>query len=193
LNRISKSVGLLYMLLAPAMAFAEEGLHHGEAFELRRDGALIANFLVLLAGLLWLLFRFLIPMLKKRSEELAATMEQSENARKEALAKLAELEVKMKEFDVQSARIKKEATEQGEQIKAKIIADATAVAARIIEKAKDEIDNEAGKAQEKLRKEAVDLAAELASGLLVKNFNESDHRNSVKEYIKSVGAKGGAR
>lgn len=194
MNRTIRGAAVaLFGLLAPALAFAEEGLHHGTEFVLKRDGALIANFLVLLAGLLWLVFRFLLPMLKKRTEELAATMEQSESARKEALAKLAELDVKMKEFDAQSAKIRKDAVEQGEMIKAKIIEDAKFVAARIIEKAKDEIENEAGKAQERLKKEAVDLAAELADGLLRKNFNESDHRNSVKDYIKSVGSKGGAR
>jgi F-type H+-transporting ATPase subunit b len=184
---------ITFSLLAVSPAYAEEGLHHGTEFVLKRDGALIANFLVLLAGLLWLVFRFLIPALKKRTEDLAASMEQSETARKEAQAKLAELESKMKEFDAQSAKLRSEAVEQGELIKKKIIDDANSVAARIIEKAKSEIDNEAGKAQERLRKEAVDLAAELAEGLLKKNFGEADHRNAVKDYVKAVGAKGGAR
>jgi F-type H+-transporting ATPase subunit b len=180
------------LMLSAGVAGAEEGLHHGERFEMKRDGALILNFLVLLAGILWLLFRFGLPMLKKRSEDLAEGMAQSEMARKLAMEKLAELETKMREFEVQSAKTRKDAVAQGEELKAKIIADAKDVAARIMEKAKEEIDNEATKAQERLRRDAVELAAELADGLLRKNYKESDHRNSVKDFIKDVGARGTA-
>ncbi len=184
---------VLLVVASPLLAGAEEGIHHGEKFELRRDGAFILNFLVLLAGAVWLIYRFLLPILKTRTEELTATMAQTENARREAEARLAELEQKMREFEVQSAKIKKDALDEGELIKAKIIKDAAAVAAGIIEKAKSEIDSEALKAQNRLRREAVELSAGLAEEILSKNFNENDQRNSVKDYIKGVNVRGGAR
>ncbi|MBI3581100.1 MAG: F0F1 ATP synthase subunit B [Nitrospinae bacterium] len=186
---------LLVMLVvaAPCLAGAEEGIQHGEKFEMRRDGAFILNFLVLLSGAVWVVYRFLLPLLKTRTEEIAATMEQTENARREAESRLAELEEKMREFEVQSAKIKKDAVDEGEQIKAKIIKEATAVAAGIIEKAKLEIDSEALKAQNRLRKEAVELSTGLAAEILSRNFNENDQRNSVKDYINGVNMSGGAR
>ncbi len=184
---------VLLVVFTPLLADAGEGIQHGEKFELRRDGAFIVNFLILLAGALWVVFRFLLPMLKTRTEELTATMEQTQNARREAEARLAELEQKMREFEVQSAKIKKDAVDEGELIKAKIIKEAEAVAAGIIEKAKVEIDGEALKARNRLRREAVELSAGLAAELLSKNFNENDQRNSVKDYIKGVDVRGGAR
>ncbi|MBI3793889.1 MAG: F0F1 ATP synthase subunit B [Nitrospinae bacterium] len=186
-------VVIFALIVTPEFAGASEGVPHGEHWELRRDGALIANFLVLLAGLLWLVFRFLLPALKNRTEELTNVMQQSETAKKEAGARLAELESKMREFEAQAVKIRNDAAEQGEKIKAKIIEDARASAARILEKAKAEIDNEGVKAQERLRRDAVALATELAEGLLKKNFNDGDQRNAVKGYIKSVEMMGGSK
>ena len=184
---------LACFLLIAGVAGAEEALHHGEKFELRRDGSLIINFLILASGLFWVTFRFGIPALKNRSKGLAESMEKAEAARKMAMERLAELEKKIKEFEAQSAKIRQDAVEQGEQTKAKIIEEARAMALRIIEKAREDIESEAGKAQERLRRDAARLAAELAGDILRKNYGEADHRNSVRDFIKYINAKGHAK
>jgi F-type H+-transporting ATPase subunit b len=177
---------LAAVLVAPVVAHAE-GLHHSTEFVMRRDGAWIVNFLILFAGLLWIIVRFLVPALQKRSEDLAAAMELAEKTKREATDRLAELEAKLREFETATARIRRDAQDQGDIIKARIIADANAAAARILEKAQAEIESERAKAQTRLRNETVEMAVEMATGILTKNFNENDNRNAVKEYLLKVG------
>ncbi len=180
---------LLIALLVPVAAYAGGGLHHSTEFVMKRDGAWIVNFLILFSGLAWVTVRFILPALQKRSEDLAAAMARAEAAKDEATARLAELKTRMQEFQAESAMIQKEAQEQAEKLRAQIIADATAAAKRIVDKAHAEIASETVRAQTRLRRESASIAMEMATGLLSKSFNESDHRSSVGEYLKKVGEK----
>lgn len=175
-------------VLVAAPAFAS-GLHHADHFEIRRDGAWIVNFALLLAGALWIIFRFILPALKQRSEALQKEMEDSERARKESLARLAELEGKLKAFESEAVRIRQEAVEEGEKLKKQIIAEAEAASRRLLEKAQAEVEGETLKARGRLKKEAVEMAMAMATDLLKKNVNEKDHHDAVKQYAQSVGGR----
>jgi F-type H+-transporting ATPase subunit b len=170
----------------PGVAWAE-GLHHATEFVMRRDGAWIANFAILLSGILFLIFRFMLPALRKRTEDLAEAMDVAAKAKREAEARMDELDAKMRAFEQEAQRVQAEAREQGEALKAKIIAEAVAAAKRILDKAQSEIESETMKAATRLKKETVAMAMEMASGALAKNFNETDQRNAVKEYLQRVG------
>ncbi|MBI5178422.1 MAG: ATP synthase F0 subunit B [Nitrospinae bacterium] len=181
-----KRAFLVFALLLPGAAFAE-GLEHSTEFVMRRDGAWIANFVILATGLGYVIYRFLIPALRKRSEDLAEAMAGAEKLKKEAEARLAELDAKMREFEAETRKVQQDAREQGEALKAKIIAEAETAAKRILKKAQDEIESERAKATGRLKKEAVEMAMETATGLLEKNFNEADHRKAMTEYVARVG------
>lgn len=175
-------------LLAAAPAFAE-GLHHADHFEMRRDGAWIVNFALLFAGALWIVVRFVIPALKQRSEALQKEMNDGELARKESLARLAELEGKLKAFESEAARIRQDAVEEGDKLKKQIIAEAEAAARRLLDKAQAEVESETAKARGRLKKEAVEMAVAMAADMLRKNVNEKDQQAALKQYVQSVGGR----
>lgn len=175
-------------VLVAAPAFAE-GLHHADHFELRRDGSWIVNFAILMAGLLWIIFRFAIPALKQRTESLQKDMDDGERNRKESLARLAELEGKLKEFESEAARIRQDAVDEGEKLKKQIIAEAEAASRRLLDKARMEVESETLKARGRLKKEAVEMAVAMAADMLKKNVNEKDQQSAVKQYAQSVGGR----
>ncbi len=175
-------------ILAAAPAFAG-GLAHADHFEMRRDGAWIVNFALLLAGLLWIIIRFVIPALKQRSALLQQEMDDSERARKESLARLAELEGKLKAFESEAARIRQDAVDEGEKLKKQIIAEAEIASRRLLDKAQAEVESETIKARGRLKKEAVEMAMAMAADMLKKNVNEKDHQGAVKQYAQSVGGR----
>lgn len=174
------------LLAAPAFA---GGLAHADHFEMRRDGAWIVNFTLLLAGLLWIIIRFVVPALKQRTESLQKEMDDSELARKESIGRLAELEGKLRAFESEAARIRQDAAEEGEKLKQRIIAEAETAARRLLDKAQAEVESETGKARARLKKEAVDMAVAMAADMLRKNVNEKDHQAAVKQYAQSVGGR----
>lgn len=175
-------------LLAAAPAFAS-GLAHADHFEMRRDGSWIVNFVILLAGLLWIIIRFMVPALKQRSELLQQEMDDRERARKEALAHLAEIENKLKAFESEAARIRQDAVDEGEKLKKQIIADAEAASRRLLNKAQMEVESETIKARGRLKKEAVEMAMAMATDILKKNVNEKDQQGAVKQYAQSLGGR----
>ncbi len=184
MNKLFTALAALLLSAAPAFA---AGLAHAEHFELRRDGAWIVNFILLLSGLLWIIFRFVVPALRKRTEQLQAEMDGSERARKEAIRRLADMEDKLKEFEAESARIRQDALEEGEKLKRQLIAEAEHAARRLMEKAHAEIESETIKARGRLKKETVEMAVAMAADMLAKNVTEKDHHAVVKQYVETVG------
>ncbi len=179
---------LLYVVLTAVPAFAS-GLAHADHFEMRRDGAWIVNFAVLLAGLLWIITRFIIPALKQRTALLQKEMDDAERSRKESLARFAEMEGKLKAFESEAARIRQDAVDEGEKLKKQIIAEAEAASRRLLAKAQAEVESETIKARNRLKRDAVEMAVAMAADMLKKNVNETDHRGAVKQYAQNVGGR----
>ncbi len=178
----------LCAVLTAAPAFAS-GLEHADHFELKRDGSWIVNFAILLAGLLWIIFRFIIPALKQRSELLQQQMDDAERARKESLSRFAEMEGKLKAFESEATRIRQDAVDEGERLRKQIIAEAEAASRRLLDKAQAEMESETIKARNNLKREAVEMAVAMAAEMLKKNVNETDHRGAVKLYAQNVGGR----
>ena len=177
---------VLAIILVPTAAFAAGGLQHAEEFVLKRDGAWIVNALILFGGLYWLIKRFGIPALQTRSEDIAATLDDAEKAKNEAMKKLAELESKLKDFEEESRRMKNDAAAEGELIKREIIDEAKAQAERILHKAKQEIEAEKHRATNRLRKETAELAVKLATESIQKGFGADDQKKVVADYLSNV-------
>ncbi len=182
------AAAFVWAMLAAAPAFAS-GLAHADHFEMRRDGSWIINFVLLAAGLFWIITRFIGPALKQRSELLQQEMDNGERARKEALARLAEMEGKLKAFESEAARIRQDAVDEGEKLKKQIIAEAEAASRRLLDKARAEVESETIKARGRLKKEAVEMAVAMAADMLKKNVNEKDQQGAVKQYAQSVGGR----
>ncbi len=176
---------VLAILLAPVSAWAG-GLKHAESWELNRDGAWVVNFLILFSGLFYLVKRFILPELKKRSEEIAKNLEDTEKARMDAMKNLSELEQKLRKFEEDAEQMKQDAIAEGAKIKNEIVEEAKAQSRRIVEKAKAEIEAEALRAKMELKSATAELAVKVARDILTENIKASDQPVIVKEYIERL-------
>ncbi len=177
----------LSVFIIPAAAHAG-GLKHAESWELGRDGAWIFNFLILFAGLYWIVRRFIIPALTQRTKDISERLEQAEKLRMETMKNLADIEYKTRAFEKESAAMREEAIEEGKKIKEQVVQEAQNSAARIVEKAHAEIERETLKAMDSLKKETAELAVKLASEIIAENVGKEDHERSIEEYIDKVGS-----
>ncbi|MEE8483442.1 MAG: F0F1 ATP synthase subunit B [Nitrospinota bacterium] len=179
-------IAFLSVFIIPAAAYAA-GLKHAERWELGRDGAWIFNFLILFAGIYWIIHRFIIPALSQRSKDIAKNLEQAEKLRMETMKALADIEYKTRAFEKEAAAMREEAIVQGKKIKEQIVKEAQNFATRIVEKAHAEIERETLKAMDSLKKETAELAVKLASELIAENVGKDDHMRITEEYIDKVG------
>ena len=169
----------------PAAAAASEGggLAHATEWVTWRDGGRIVNFLILLAPIVWLIKRFMIPALNERSKSIGVSLEEAEKNRIEAMKQLSDLEYKVRQFDQETAALRVDAEKEGEKIRDQMIAEAKEVAARIIDQAKMEMQNETLKAKDRLRRESAELSVKLATEILEKDLRETDHKLIVDDYM----------
>ena len=177
----------LTFALCAGTAWAGEGILHATEWVTWRDGGRIVNFLVLFAGVYWIIKRVAVPFFKNRTEEIAKQLEEAEAARMDAQKKLGDLEYRIHQFERESEKLREEAAAESARIKQQIIDDANHVAERIVGKAKAEIESETHKAELRLRKETVELAIKLATGTLNEKLETKDHHSIVEQYAKSLG------
>jgi len=173
------------ILALPVAAAASEGggLAHATEWVTWRDGGRIINFLILFAPILWLIKRFIIPALSERSKNISVSLEEAEKNRIEAMKKLSDLEYKIRQFDQETAAMRRDAEKEGEKIRDQIIAEAKEIAARIIDQAKMEMQNETLKAKDRLRRETAELSVKLATQILEKDLRKTDHKLIVDDYL----------
>jgi F-type H+-transporting ATPase subunit b len=176
---------VLAVLALPVAAVASEGggLAHATEWVTWRDGGRIFNFLILFAGIFWLIKRVIIPALKERSEKISSSLEEAEKARMNAMKKLSDLEYKIRQFEKESAAMRMDSKKEGEKIKEQVIEEANAIAARILEKARTEIANESLKTRDRLRRETAALSIKLAADILEKDLRETDQKVIVDDYM----------
>jgi len=173
------------VLALPLAAAASEGggIAHATEWVTWRDGGRIINFLILFVPILWLIKRFIIPALTERSKNISVSLEEAEKNRIEAMKKLSDLEYKIRQFDQETAAMRRDAETEGEKIRDQIIAEAKDIAARIIDQAKMEMQNETLKAKDRLRRETAELSVKLATQILEKDLRETDHKLIVDDYL----------
>ncbi|MBW2090619.1 MAG: ATP synthase F0 subunit B [Deltaproteobacteria bacterium] len=144
------------------------------------------NFLAMVIILVVLLRKPLRQFFGNRREEIAATLSDLELKKAESEEQYLKLERKLIEFDSEKDAIIAEYIEEGEKEKAKIIANAQEIAARIQQQAEVAIKQEIRQAKAELKREIADLAASQAEEIIKNNINEQDQERLVEEYLDKV-------
>lgn len=181
-----KSIIVFAFLVVPSIGWAAEGLALAEEWVLMRDGAWIINFAVLFTVLYLIVKRYILPLLRNRSEGIAKALAETEKARMGAMKTLADLEYKTRQFEKESEQMRREAVAEGERIREEFKKEATNRSRIILEKAKVKIESEILKARNRLRQDAVEFAMKIAQDLLSEKVEEKDHRKIFEEYLESV-------
>jgi F-type H+-transporting ATPase subunit b len=172
---------------SPILAFAAEGNGGGS------DGGKlwdlvwrIINFLILAGLLVYLLKTPFKNFLNQRQQSIVESLDKAEEARQEARRRAEEIDQKLAKASEEIEEIIKMLVDQGDAEKKKIFENARQEAERLKQQARFMADQEVKKARVMLRKEAVDLAANMAEALLKEKITDSDHKRLVEEYVEKV-------
>ena len=179
------AVALLLAVAGPAAA--ESGGEHGGSLFWQ-----VANVVLLLAVLIYFARKPVLGYLAGRRDTIAKNLESSAQLLAESERKLAEWSRRAANLDPQAASIREATLRAAEAERDRILADARVTAQRIQQSASAVAERELRLAQEALRREAADLAIELAAKILREQGNDADRSRLVDEFIGRI-EQGGAR
>lgn len=178
------AITLLSMVLAAAAAWAAGGGEGGDhAAEMKDFAWRVANFLVLMGLLYWMMWKKIRAFFTGRREEIKSSLEEAEVVKADAEKKFKEYDEKLKKAEEEIQNISAMIRQQGEEEKQRIIADAGRAAEKMKEDAKARMDQELKKARNELRLEASELAIQMAEDILKKKVTKEDHEGMVREYL----------
>lgn len=147
----------------------------------------LVNLLILFLLLKHFLFKPVQNILAQREEEIQKDFDDAHKASTEANALREEYEKHMAEAKAEAADIVKTATRRAQQNGEEILLDARNQANRMLEKADAEIEQEKKKAMNELKDEISGIAMDIASKVVEREINESDHEALIREFIEGVG------
>ena len=147
----------------------------------------VVNFLILL-GILWkLLGDKMKTYFSDRRVELARMIEEADKAKADAEKQYADYQQKLGNVDKDIKEIKDAIMGELEGEKQRIIDEGKAASERIVAQAKWSAEQEVLKAKNSLRNQVIDMAGDMASGLVVKSMTTDDQKRMVEEYLNKVG------
>jgi F-type H+-transporting ATPase subunit b len=166
-------------LAAPAFAESEGG-HGGGVFWQ------VANTLLLVAVLIYFARKPVLGFLAGRRETISKNLESAASVLAESERRLAEWNQKAANLDQEANTIRDAIRRAAEAERDRILADARVSADRMRQSASALAERELNQAREKLRREAADLAVELAAKILREQVNDGDRARLVEEFIGRV-------
>jgi F-type H+-transporting ATPase subunit b len=167
-------------------ALGSEGAHGGES-DLWQDLIWPAlNFALLVGVLLAVARRPIRDFFRARGEQIRSELDAASRSLAEAEARHADWQRRLTSLDAELARIRADARERAEAERAHILSDAAAAAERIRTDARNAVDQELRRAREQLRREAAELAVELAAEALRTRVTDDDRGRLVDEFIQTI-------
>lgn len=151
---------------------------------------------VIFPALNFLIYAFIIvkyalpavrSFLKSRREEVIATMSQASAKMAAAQGMVDEYQAKLAAVDREVQTLQATLRDEGERDKAKLLADANAMAAKVKDDARILADQEVKMARQKIREEMAIQAEATARALLQRNLSVDDQNRLADEFIQSIG------
>ena len=167
------------------------------------SGGLMFWTLVVFLMLLFVLGKFVFPMItaavEAREKALEDAIEAAKKDREEAKKYLEEQRQQVEAARNDAAKIITEGRSMGEKLRAEMVEQTRAQQQDMLERARREIDSERNRAIADMRREAVDLAIAGASRVIERNLDQKSNREIVEKFLSSIpapgekaGGKGGA-
>jgi F-type H+-transporting ATPase subunit b len=122
-----------------------------------------------------------------RSEEIQRKLEELKREKEEAENRYREVEKQLREFEAKRNDIIDRYKKEGLAEKDKIIVEAKERVQQILNQSELTIQQEIQSAKTRLKREVVELAAQKAQEILVKEMDEGDHDKLIHEFIEKVG------
>lgn len=158
--------------------------------QLLHDAVLLAIAVFVMFLLLsYLLFNPARDFLKKREERVKNNIDSANKAKEDAQALRAEYEEKLRNINKEADTIMSEARKKALENEAKIIEDAKAEAARIIERANHQTELAVKKAEDDIKKEIIAVSSLIAEKVIRENIDLSIQDSLVDDTLKEIGEK----
>jgi F-type H+-transporting ATPase subunit b len=147
----------------------------------------IVTFLVLLALLTKFAWKPLLTALQARQDRIAQSLDEAQRAREEMERLRRESAEIIRQAHVEAGSIVSSIRADAERLREETKQKARAEAAAILAAAERQIQAEALRARDAVRREAVELSVAIASKLLRRNISVEDNRVLIDEMIGSLG------
>ena len=182
----SSALALLLLLLAASVVAAS-----GKESELNAEYAWdqffkFFNLALVLVVLFLLLRKPVANFFRERARKIDESLEAAEISRREAEAKLAEVEGQIAGLERKMEEIRQTAHQEGEAEKARIIEAAEREAERILASAERNIENRTRAAKAELKAYAAGLAIEQARELLRERIDDDEERRLLERLLGDI-------
>lgn len=165
-----------------------EGAHGAPAFGMDMIFQIV-NFALLVLLLLYVYRKYSAGNggFKKRSLDVQMAMEEAAREKKRAEEKYREYQARIARLDEEVSKILERAREDAAREREAILAEAKLQAEKFSKQAEFTSRQEIEQAKRDLRREAADLAAEMAAEILKKVLTPEDQKNWIKLYTQKIG------
>ena len=179
---------LLFPLMTAGMAAQEasrtSGETPGEANELLKW----ANFLILAAGLGYLIAKNLPPFFRSRTAEIQKGIAESQKIKRDAEARAGEMEARLAALGGEIEKYQTNARAEMEQESARIREETTRHVEKLQHQAEQEIQTAAKLARNELKRYAGKLALDLAEQRIRARLDKSAENGLVEDFVKDLGS-----
>lgn len=172
------------------LATETEGL--SRLFDL--DFQLLADAVLMIIAMFFLflfashfLFNPVRKMLSDRQEKIKGELEQAAQDKDEAAKSRTLYEEKLNQVDKEAEGILADARKRGMENEAKIVAEAKAEAAKIVERARVEAELEKQKMADEVKREMIAVASVMAAKIVQANIDTNAQHELIEETLKEIG------
>lgn len=146
----------------------------------------VMNFAILAIGLFFLLRKPASEVLNARIKGIKEQLDELEAKKKEAEEKLAQYNERLSLLDNEAKKIIDEYIKQGNEARARILAEAKSTAEKLQEQARQNIAREFELAKSKLQEDILEKALVKAEELINSKITTKDQDRLVDEYLKHL-------
>jgi F-type H+-transporting ATPase subunit b len=146
----------------------------------------IVLFVLFAAVLFKLGWKPILSMIEEREKRIVEAVESAHRAEDQAQALLLQQKEVLREAGQQRESMMKQAFADAEQVRANLIAQAKAESARLLEKAREQIQREKDVAVRDLRAQVADLAIEAAGKIVTSSLTPETQRKLVDEFLETL-------
>jgi len=178
-----------WMVLGPAPVLAAGGGGHATAPFGKEMIFSIINFALLCALLVYVYRKVTAGNggFKKRSLDVQMAMEEAAREKKRAEEKYREYQGRIEKLDEELNRILERSREDAAREREALLAEARSQAEKFVRQAEFTSRQEIEQAKRELRREAADLAAEMAAAFLKEAITPGDHKSWISDYTEKIG------
>jgi F-type H+-transporting ATPase subunit b len=149
-------------------------------------GVQLVSFLLLLTVLYKLMYRPLVAALEGRTAAIQQQLAEAQAAREEAQRALGAMEERIRAAQADAQALRERALREAAELRDRLSAEARQEAARLIDGAQAQIDQEVRGARAELRAEVGVLATQIAERLIRKSLNDEDHQRLLREALARI-------